>query len=170
MAVVEDRRLVEHFLDVCVEVLVKCANAQLELGVDAVTIGEGGAGAHMLSPKMYEELLLPVHRRMVARVDGPTVMHICGDVTPRLPMLKETGITCFNFDWAIRPKAMVEASAGAFRVMGNVNTADLLNATPGEIERQVIECLEAGECTVDLGGKLGAAATGDAVVKRMEKV
>jgi 3-isopropylmalate dehydrogenase len=35
------------------------------------------------------------------------------------------------------------------------------------VERAVQACLEAGECTVDVGGKLGTAATGDAVVKRL---
>jgi 3-isopropylmalate dehydrogenase len=35
------------------------------------------------------------------------------------------------------------------------------------IERAVSTCLEARECTVDLGGKLGTAATGDAVIRRM---
>jgi len=35
------------------------------------------------------------------------------------------------------------------------------------VERAVSTCLEARECTVDLGGKLGTAATGDAVVRRM---
>ena len=35
------------------------------------------------------------------------------------------------------------------------------------VERAVSTCLEARECTVDLGGRLGTAATGDAVVRRM---
>ena len=37
------------------------------------------------------------------------------------------------------------------------------------IERSVSACLEALECTVDLGGKLGTAATGDAVVRRLSE-
>ncbi len=135
---------IEAFLDICVDVLVRCANAQFELGIDALAIGEGGAGAQMLSPAMYRRFLLPVHRRMIERIDGPTIMHICGDIIPRLSMLAETGLTCFNFDWSIPPKQMVEAAAGKFTVMGNVNTADLLSAGPAEIRRQVTENLEAG--------------------------
>ena len=37
------------------------------------------------------------------------------------------------------------------------------------IERSVSTCLEALECTVDLGGNLGTAATGDAVVRRLSE-
>ena len=35
------------------------------------------------------------------------------------------------------------------------------------IEQAVSACLEAGECTADVGGKLGTAATGDAVARRL---
>ena len=35
------------------------------------------------------------------------------------------------------------------------------------VERAVIEALEARECTTDVGGKLGTAATGDAVARRV---
>lgn len=35
------------------------------------------------------------------------------------------------------------------------------------VERAVAECLAAGECTRDLGGNLGTAATGDAVARRI---
>lgn len=35
------------------------------------------------------------------------------------------------------------------------------------VERAVGACLEAGECTTDVGGRLGTAATGDAVARRL---
>lgn len=144
MGMIDHPEKIEQFLDACVEILVPCANAQFEIGIDALAIGEGGAGAQMLSPKMYEQFLLPVHQRMIGRIAGPTIMHICGDITPRLPMLERAGLTCFNFDWAIPPRAMAEAAEGKFTIMGNVNTTDLLNGAEEEIERQVIENLEAG--------------------------
>jgi len=36
------------------------------------------------------------------------------------------------------------------------------------IERAVRSCLDAGECTRDVGGQLGTAASGDAVVRRLD--
>jgi 3-isopropylmalate dehydrogenase len=38
------------------------------------------------------------------------------------------------------------------------------------VETAVVACLEAGECTQDVGGKLGTAATGDAVTRRLREV
>ncbi len=42
-----------------------------------------------------------------------------------------------------------------------------IDGAEGKIEQSVKECLEAGECTADVGGRLGTAATGDAVVRRL---
>lgn len=136
--------LIGDFLEIATEVLVACGNAQFDRGIDALAIGEGGAGANMLSPRMYEQILLPVHQKMIARLEGPTIMHVCGDVRNRIDLLAETGLTCFNFDWAIPPEEMVTAAAGRFSLMGNVNTADLLNASPEEIRRQTRENRDAG--------------------------
>jgi [methyl-Co(III) methanol-specific corrinoid protein]:coenzyme M methyltransferase len=144
VATLEEPDLVAHFLDVSATILARCANAQFATGIDALAIGEGGAGANMLSPSMYESLLLPIHQRLISQISGPTIMHICGDVTPRLGMFGQTKMTCFNFDWAIDPRAIKQAAAGTYRVMGNINTSDLLNGSAVEIERQVIENLAAG--------------------------
>lgn len=144
MGMMDDPAKMKHFVETAAGALVRCANAQLEAGADAIAIGEGGAGANMLSPDMYENFLMPIHQRMMREIHGPTVMHICGDITPRLESMAKIGLTCFNFDWAIKPAAMKKASHGKFTLMGNVNTADLMNATPAKIEAQVAECLEAG--------------------------
>jgi MtaA/CmuA family methyltransferase len=144
LGLIDNPGLIRQFLEVSVGILVRCANAQFEAGIDALAIGEGGAGANMLSPQMYTDVLLGVHRRMIAAIQGPTIMHICGDITPRLDSLRQIGLNCFNFDWAISPQLMKERSASSFRIMGNVNTTDLLNGSPEEIKAQVFENLEAG--------------------------
>jgi [methyl-Co(III) methanol-specific corrinoid protein]:coenzyme M methyltransferase len=144
MGLLDDSARITAFLDICVEVLVRHANAQFEAGADAISIGEGGAGARIISPAAYEEHLLPIHQRMIARIQGPTILHICGDVRSRLHLLARTGMTCFNFDWAVPPTEMAAAAAGKFSIMGNINTTDLLCAAPPEIARQVRENLAGG--------------------------
>ena len=135
---------IKQFLERCVDVVVASANAQFAVGIDALAIGEGGAGAQMLSPAQYEAFLRPVHQRMIAQLHGPAILHMCGDISPRLPALSKLGLCCFNFDWAIAPTAMKAAAQGMFSLMGNVNTTDLLQANPEVIEQQVCACLEAG--------------------------
>jgi [methyl-Co(III) methanol-specific corrinoid protein]:coenzyme M methyltransferase len=135
-------RKIRHFIDVAADILIQCADAQFDEGIDALAIGEGGAGGNMLSPKMHEEFLLEAHRRMIRGIPGPTIMHICGDITSRLHLLSGIGLVCFNFDWAIKPKAMREASEGKFRIMGNINTYDLLKAAPEVIQGRSLKTLK----------------------------
>ena len=144
MGVITDPDTIRRFVDVSIGMLVTCANAQFDAGADAIAIGEGGAGANMMSPQMYEDLLLEPHQRMIGQIQGPTIMHMCGDITPRLDALGRLGLTCFNFDWDIDPAAMRRASAGKFSIMGNVNTTDLMRAGPDAIEQQVRACIDAG--------------------------
>lgn len=42
-------------------------------------------------------------------------------------------------------------------------------AAARDVERAVVACLEAGECTRDVGGTFGTAATGDAVARRVRE-
>jgi [methyl-Co(III) methanol-specific corrinoid protein]:coenzyme M methyltransferase len=144
MGVLDDPARIVAFLDICADVLVRHANAQFEAGADAISIGEGGAGARMISPQDYETCLLPVHQRLIARIQGPVILHICGDVRSRIHLLAQTGMTCFNFDWAVPPAEMTASAAGRYTVMGNINTTDLLCAGPAELARQVDENLAAG--------------------------
>jgi len=150
MGLVEDPDGITQFLEATIDLLVAYGNAQFAEGADALIIGEGGAGAQMLSPDMYEAMLLDIHRRLVGRLEGPAILHMCGDIRPRLGMLARTGIACFNFDWAVPPREMVEKADG-YTVMGNISTADLLNAEPDVIARQVKECVESGVHVISPG-------------------
>jgi len=144
VAMIEEPGTVSAFLETATDLLIRSGRALLDAGADALAIGEGGAGGNMLSPAMHERFLLPVHRRLTAGVGGPTIMHICGDITPRLEMLARTGFACFNFDWSIAPEAMLKAAGGRFTLMGNVSTTALRTGTPAEVAAQVRACAEAG--------------------------
>lgn len=144
LALIREPNKVRHFINVATDILIRCGNAQFREGIDALAIGEGGAGGNVLSPHMYEKILLEAHRKMIEELSGPTIMHICGDISRRLNLISSIGLVCFNFDWNINPKVMRRISEGKFKIMGNINTYDLLTAKPEVIEKQVIENLESG--------------------------
>jgi [methyl-Co(III) methanol-specific corrinoid protein]:coenzyme M methyltransferase len=143
IGMIRDPSRIQHFINIASLILVECAKAQFDEGIDAISIGEGGAGGKVISPKMHEKFLLAIHKRMIKEIPGPTIMHICGDITPRLHLLNDIGLDCFNFDWSIRPKDMKKFAQGKMRIMGNINTTHLLTAKPELIKNQVIENLEA---------------------------
>jgi [methyl-Co(III) methanol-specific corrinoid protein]:coenzyme M methyltransferase len=144
MGLIDEPEMVEHFVRQAAEILVSCANAQFEVGIDALAIGEGGAGANMLSPAMYEKFLLKVHLDMIGRIRGPVILHMCGDISPRLDMLGRIGLAGFNFDWNLSPGSIKAVCGDKFKLIGNISTTDLLNGAPETIEKQVFENLAAG--------------------------
>jgi [methyl-Co(III) methanol-specific corrinoid protein]:coenzyme M methyltransferase len=144
MGLIDEPEKMRHFIEQAAEILITCANAQFDVGIDALAIGEGGAGANMLSPAMYENILLKVHKDMISRIRGPVIMHMCGDISPRLGMLEKIGLAGFNFDWNIAPAAIKAACGGKYKLLGNINTTDLLCATPETIEKQVFDNMEVG--------------------------
>lgn len=148
---INNPKRIKYFLEIALEILIECGNAQFKAGADALAIGEGGAGGNMLSPQMHEEFLYNIHKKLIKNLKGPTIMHMCGDITPRLELISHTGITCFNFDWLIKPSVMKEFSKGKFKIMGNINTTDLLKGKPEEIEKQVIENIKAGTDIISPG-------------------
>ena len=53
MATLDEPDLVAHFLDVCVEVLVRCATLQFEIGIHAYPSAVKEVEVNMMSPQMY---------------------------------------------------------------------------------------------------------------------
>lgn len=69
---------------------------QAETGVDAVLISSAFAGDGFISPRHYEEFVLPYERSLVAAVrerhpDVKVYTHTCGGIGDRLELMLETG-------------------------------------------------------------------------------
>ena len=74
----------------------------------------------------------------------------------------------------IHGSAPYMAGKGRANPFGSILTAELMlrqlgrPAPAARIEKAVIECIKAGETTVDLGGTLSTSGAGDAVVRRLK--
>ncbi|MHC4403163.1 MAG: uroporphyrinogen decarboxylase family protein [Planctomycetota bacterium] len=68
---------------------------QARRGVDAVLISSAFAGGGFISPRQYEQFVLPYEKEIVGRIhqEGvPVYTHTCGDIGDRLELLAATGI------------------------------------------------------------------------------
>jgi len=64
-------------------------------GVDAVLISSAFAGGGFISPRQYQQFVLPYEREIVERIkqEGvPVYTHTCGDIGDRLELMVDTGI------------------------------------------------------------------------------
>ena len=85
---------VRELLEMCTEVAIAFAKAQIAAGADI--IGLGDAIASQVSPKSYRQFALPYEQRIFAAVHemgALTRLHICGNTTRILADMAKAALT-----------------------------------------------------------------------------
>lgn len=172
MDTIIDPAKVREFLEVLKGVTILFANEQFAWGADVVTIADHATG-DLVGPDTYRDFLLPVHRFISDRIDGPVILHICGNTLDRMKYIAESGFQNFHFDSKVNALAAKAEVNDRISLSGNLNNVEvLLRGTPHLVEHEVGKLIEAGieiigpECAVPLrvpNGNLRAIA--DSVVK-----
>jgi len=71
--------MVREILETLAGALIEISKIYTEAGADYVTIREMGAGADILSPRIFKTLIRPTLERIFSAIASPNVLHICGD-------------------------------------------------------------------------------------------
>lgn len=120
-----DPGLVRRSIDILKTVTIAFAKAQMQAGADIICLADHATGG-LVSPLMYQDMLLPVHQEIVAEIGAPLVLHCCGDTTDRLEYFAEAGFDCYHFESQVDLETAVAAAAGKMTLMGNINNPELL--------------------------------------------
>lgn len=95
MAILDDPEKVKACLERLSEGAVDLATRQASCGVDAVLISSAFAGGGFLSPRHYEEFVLPYEKKVIegirAKRSIPVYTHTCGSIGDRLELMAATG-------------------------------------------------------------------------------
>jgi MtaA/CmuA family methyltransferase len=147
---------VRRFLDHLKEVTIAFAKAQLQAGADVIVIADHATG-DLVSPKTYQDFLLPVHQEINRRIGGPTILHLCGNCSDRLRLFVEAGFDGYHFEWQIDTKMAAEVVNHEMSLIGNIaNKNVLFGGTPEDVYKQARYSIEASvdilapECAVPL--------------------
>ena len=154
--VLTDPDKVRRLLDRLKEVSITFAKAQLQAGADVVVIADHATG-DLVSPKTYQDFLLPIHREMNERIGGPTILHLCGNCSDRLRLFVEAGFDAYHFEWQVDSKMAVQVVNHEISLVGNIANKNILfGGTPEDVYKQARYSIEAGvdilapECAVPL--------------------
>ncbi|MCX7045214.1 MAG: uroporphyrinogen decarboxylase family protein [Candidatus Sumerlaeota bacterium] len=138
----EDEPFVCELMDLCVEVGIAFARAQVEAGAD--TIGVGDAVASQVSPDVYERLIQPREKRLVKAIQdmGALVrMHICGNITHLLPGLADIRPEILDVDWMVDLERVRKAMGAGIVLAGNIDPAAAVRfSTPDKIRAAIRDC------------------------------
>ncbi len=144
MDLLKDPVFAGELMDVCTDVGIGFARAQVEAGAD--TIGIGDAIASQVSPAVYEALIQPREKRLIAAVKQMAAyvkLHICGDITHLLPGLADVDIDIIDVDHMVDISA-VRARLGADIVItGNIDPVEgVYRGTPASIRDTMMRIYE----------------------------
>lgn len=153
--------LVRKMLRQLLPVTVSFARAQFRAGADVVVLADHATG-NLVGPYHYRDLLLPLHKEITAQVEGPLILHVCGNCTDRLELFAEAGFDAYHFEWQVDAREAVERVGRQLSLVGNINNPKALYGdTPEEVYRQARYAIAAGvaiiapECAIPLGTPLG---------------
>lgn len=107
------------------EIVTKYLEAQVKAGVDAVQLFDSWAGS--LSPRDYEEFVLPFTREIFDKLEGKGVpsIHFGTGTAGILRVMKKAGGDVYSIDWRI-PIDESWAILGDVAIQGNLDPAALL--------------------------------------------
>lgn len=144
-------------LDYCTGLIIKHIKLYQDIGVEGFFICDPSASGNLLSPKHFEGFVKPYTGRVIEAIDAmglPTILHICGNTTKVLPMVKELGPGALSFDHAVDPGVAKEAIGDTVCLLGNLDPADTLLADVDTVRDAAAACLDA--CKAGGGYVMGA--------------
>lgn len=141
---------VSAVMDMHAEAVIRRGEQMIFTGIDAFYIGDPSASASLISPKHFEKFCLPAYQKFCRHFRDRILIyiHICGNASPILEMMSETGAHVIE---PLDPLGGVEVFAAKARVgnkvalMGGVNTLTLSDGTAIDVEKESIrKCQEGG--------------------------
>jgi MtaA/CmuA family methyltransferase len=119
---IDDPDYASELMDLCTEVGIEFALAQVEGGAD--TIGVGDAIASQVSPDIYEKFILPREKKIVSAIKeaGAFVrLHICGDITHLLKGIAGLEIDIIDVDHMVDMKKVRQTLGTPVVLAGNID-------------------------------------------------
>ena len=147
---------IQKMLRQLVPVTVAFARAQFRAGADIVVLADHATG-DLVGPYHYRKLLLPIHQEITAQIEGPLILHVCGNCSDRLEDFAKSGVDAYHCEWQVDAKKAVEKVGHLISLVGFINNAQTLyQGTPDDVYKQARYAIDAGidmvgpECAVPL--------------------
>ncbi len=152
----DDPEATKEILHKLKKVTIDFGNAQVEAGVDALTLPDHATG-DLVSGEYYERYLRYLHAEFAEKIQCPLILHICGRTVDRMSFIAETGMAAFHYDSKNSPTESMQTVHGDIALVGNINNpATLSSKTPDDVKAEVFANLDAGvqmigpECAIPL--------------------
>ncbi|MDW7731620.1 MAG: methylcobamide:CoM methyltransferase MtaA [Methanolobus sp.] len=119
----------QTILDFACDACIEYANALLDAGADVISVPDPVASPDLMSPDSFDKVLKPVLQRFADGVNGPMILHVCGDVSPIIEMMADCHFESISIEEKVKDLAGAKARvAGKVTICGNVSSPFVLLA------------------------------------------
>lgn len=136
------------FIELAAEVGAIYGQALKEAGADVISIADPTASSDMISPRMFRGIAKPAITSIVDTIDGSSFLHICGNSTPIIRDMAETGVDAISISDKVDAKQAKQLVDGMTKIMGNISTTVTLTLKkPVDV---LADCRKAIDAGVDI--------------------
>ena len=65
--------------------------------------------------------LMPIHKRITKAIQGPLILHVCGNCADRLTLFADAGFDAYHFEYQTGPEYAVKTVGDRICLVGCVN-------------------------------------------------
>ena len=144
----EDRSFIHALMEERTDWCLAVFSRAVSLGAEIIVMGDDAAhhAGPMISPKMWRELVLPYHRRIVETLPVPVIWHSDGNITRLLPMAVEAGFAGIHGlePWSMSLSATKSVFGEQLVLMGNADVRQLCEPDLAAVRAEVRRCFREG--------------------------
>jgi uroporphyrinogen decarboxylase len=146
----EAEKALKRLMELSTDALIAFSRACLECGAHLVQAGDSLASPDMISPATYRKWAWPAERRffdalnpLAAQHGAVTLLHICGNTTPVLESMADTGAHILELDHKVDLKTAKARVGHRVCLMGNLDPVELLwRGTPEAVNHAARKAIE----------------------------
>ncbi len=146
LAIAENLDKVHHLLDYCRQVVERYVIAQIEQGAHCTSIGDSSSGPDVVSPAFHRKYAHPYVHQLVKNLKARDIRiayHICGNSTPVIENMVNTGADILEIDQKADQIACKQAAKGKTTLLGPIDPSNVMaNGTPDQVIEKCREALE----------------------------
>ena len=148
-----EEEAVGKLIQKCAVFIAEQERAQIKAGASVMWMADPTSSEDLISPDMFH-LSLGGIKTAIDGVkkdyDAAAFLHVCGNTTDLIPLVRDTGAQCLSFDHAVDPAVAKKAANGRLALMGNIDpVACIMNGKPDMIKKRCYEIIDA--CGADGG-------------------
>lgn len=148
---IQTQQLLHLLLEKMTHAAIAFSTAVLEAGADFVVCGDSSASPDLISPAIYDTYVFPYEKKFFAAMQplcqkhqAVSLLHICGNTTPILKKMAQTGADILEIDHKVDLRHARELVADTVCLMGNLDPSSvLLSGSPKLVAEKAQQAIDA---------------------------